>query len=147
MHGKQLLYLGPGLQVLTASDNTTVHLNNNVESLQTRWHHTLLLNGKGNKDHLPQRERKGCFIIHTDVTIPDGGHADRYKHLKEQPADLDDMLCEHIKNFDWPTLRWILQMMNRILKSPKKLWRKSKVTAHHRHMQYTQMCHTQRHHT
>ena len=41
------------------------------------------------------------------------------------------MLCEQIKHFGEATLRWLLQMMNSILKTHKfpKLWRKSKVIA------------------
>ena len=41
------------------------------------------------------------------------------------------MLCEQIKHFGMTTLRWLLQMMNSILKTHKfpKLWRKSKVIA------------------
>ena len=41
------------------------------------------------------------------------------------------MLCEQIKHFGEATLRWLLQMMNSILKKQKfpKLWRKSKVIA------------------
>ena len=71
--------------------------------------HQLLLNGKGNKLHVPRRESK--------LTSP---------FLME-----DDMLCEQIKHFGEATLRWLLQMMNSILKTQKfpKLWRKSKVVA------------------
>ena len=41
------------------------------------------------------------------------------------------MLREQIKHFGEATLRWLLQMMNSILKTQKfpKLWRKSKVIA------------------
>ena len=41
------------------------------------------------------------------------------------------MLCEQIKHFGDATFRWLLQMMNSILKTQKfpKLWRKSKVIA------------------
>ena len=54
------------------------------------------------------------------------------KALKNnKAARLDDMLCEQIKHFGEATLRWLLQMMNSILKTQKlpKLWRKSKVIA------------------
>ena len=54
------------------------------------------------------------------------------KALKNnKAAGLDDMLCEQIKHFGEATLRWLLQMMNSILKTQKfpKLWRKSKVIA------------------
>ena len=54
------------------------------------------------------------------------------KALKNnKAAGLDDMLCEQIKHFGEATLRWLLQMMNSILKKHKfpKLWRKSKVIA------------------
>ena len=54
------------------------------------------------------------------------------KALKNnKTAGLDDMLCEQIKHFGKATLRWLLQMMNSILKTQKfpKLWRKSKVIA------------------
>ena len=50
---------------------------------------------------------------------------------KNKAAGLDDMLYEQIKHFGEATLRWLLQMMNSILKTHKfsKLWRKSKVIA------------------
>ena len=54
------------------------------------------------------------------------------KALKNnKAAGLDDMLCEQIMHFGEATLRWLLQMMNSILKKQKfpKLWRKSKVIA------------------
>ena len=54
------------------------------------------------------------------------------KALKNNKAAcLDDMLCEQIKHFGEATLRWLLQMMNSILKTHKfpKLGRKSKVIA------------------
>ena len=50
---------------------------------------------------------------------------------KNKAAYIDDMLCEQIKKFVSATIRWVLQMMNSILKSHKfsKPWRKSKVIA------------------
>ena len=48
--------------------------------------HQLLLNGKGNKDHVPQRKKKTktrCNRIHADITIPYEGPAERYQRLKE----------------------------------------------------------------
>ena len=54
------------------------------------------------------------------------------KALKNnKAAGLDDMVCEEIKHFGEATLRWLLQMMNSILKTHTfpKLWRKSKVIA------------------
>ena len=46
--------------------------------------HQLILNGKGNKNHVPlrERERKKWNRIHADVTIPDGGPAVRHQRLK-----------------------------------------------------------------
>ena len=49
------------------------------------------------------------------------------KFLKSnKAAGIDGMLCEQIKNFGPATLRWVLQMMNSILKSHRvpKLLRK-----------------------
>ena len=86
--------------------------------------HQLLLNDKGNKLHVPRREK----MPRQTVFMEDLLH--RVKALKNnKAAGLDDMLCEQIKHYGEATLRWLLQMMNSILKTQKfpKLWRKSKV--------------------
>ena len=69
--------------------------------------------------------KTNCHRVKTNVTIFDGGPSARCQSLK------DDMLREQIKHFGEATLRWLLQMMNSILKTQKfpKLWRKSKVIA------------------
>ena len=84
--------------------------------------HQPLLNGKGNKLHVPRREKMPRqSVTESKLTSP-------FLILTE---GLDDMLCEQIKHFGVATLRWLLQMMNSILKTQKfpKLWRKSKVIA------------------
>ena len=97
--------------------------------------HQLLLNGKGNKLHVPRREKMPRqTVTESKLASPflmeDLLHG--VKALKNnKAAGLDDMLCEQIKHFGEATLRWLLQMMNSILKTQKfpKLWRKSKVIA------------------
>ena len=97
--------------------------------------HQLLLNGKGNKLHVIRREKMPRqTVTESNLTSPflmeDLLHG--VKALKNsKAADLDDMLCEQIKHFGEATLRWLLQIMNSILKTHKfpKLWRKSKVIA------------------
>ena len=97
--------------------------------------HQLLLNGKGNKLHVPRREKMPRqTVTESKLTslflMEDLLHG--VKALKNnKAAGLDDMLCEQIKHFGEATLRWLLQMMNSILKTQKfpKLWRKSKVIA------------------
>ena len=97
--------------------------------------HQLLLNGKENKLHVPRREKMPRqTVTESKLTSPflmeDLLHG--VKALKNnKAAGLDDMLCEQIKHFGEATLRWLLQMMNSILKTQKfpKLWRKSKVIA------------------
>ena len=97
--------------------------------------HQLLLNGKGNKLHVPRRKKMPRqTVTESKLTSPflmeDLLHG--VKALKNNKATgLDDMLCEQIKHFGEATLRWLLQMMNSILKTQKfpKLWRKSKVIA------------------
>ena len=97
--------------------------------------HQLLLNGKGNKLYVPRREKMPRqTVTESKLTSPflmeDLLHG--VKALKNNKAvGLDDMLCEQIKHFGEATLRWLLQMMNSILKTQKfpKLWRKSKVIA------------------
>ena len=92
--------------------------------------HQLLLNGKGNKLHVPGREKMPRqTVTESKLTSPflmeDLLHG--VKALKNnKAAGLDDMLCEQIKHFGEATLRWLLQMMNSILKTHKfpKLWRK-----------------------
>ena len=97
--------------------------------------HQLLLNGKGNKDSKPRRERMPRHTA-TESTLAS-------PFLKEEllkcinalknnnTAGLDDMLCEQIKHFGPATLQWLLKMMNNILETQKfpKIWRKSKVIA------------------
>ena len=97
--------------------------------------HQLLLNGKGNKDSKPRRERMPRHTA-TESTLAS-------PFLKEEllkginalknnkAAGLDDMLCEQIKHFGPATLQWLLKMMNNILETQKfpKIWRKSKVIA------------------
>ena len=97
--------------------------------------HQLLLNGKGNKLHVPRREKMPRqTVTESKLTSPflmeDLLHG--VKALKNnKAAGLDDLLCEQIKHFGEATLRWLLQMMNSILKTQKfpNLWRKSKVIA------------------
>ena len=97
--------------------------------------HKLLLNGKGNKLHVPRRYKMPRqTVTESKLTSPfmmeDLLHG--VKALKNnKAAGLDDMLCEQIKHFGEATLRWLLQMMNSIMKTQKfpKLWRKSKVIA------------------
>ena len=96
--------------------------------------HQLLLNGNGNK-HVPRRENMPReSVTESKLTSPflmeDLLHG--VKAVKNnKAAGLDDMLCEQIKHFGEATFRWLLQMMNSILKTQKfpKLWRKSKVIA------------------
>ena len=82
--------------------------------------HQLLLNGKGNKLHVPRREKMPRqTVTESKLTSPflmeDLLHG--VKALKNnKAAGLDDMLCEQIKHFGEATLRWLLQMMNSILK-------------------------------
>ena len=91
--------------------------------------HQLLLNGKGNKLHVPRREKMPRqTVTESKLTSPflmeDLLHG--VKALRNnKAAGLDDMLCEQIKHFGEATLRWY------ILKTHKfpKLWRKSKVIA------------------
>ena len=97
--------------------------------------HQLLLNGKRNKLHVPRREKMPRqTVTESKLTSPflmeDLLHG--VKALKNnKEAGLDDMLCEQMKHFGEATLRWLLQMMNSILKTHKfpKLYRKSKVIA------------------
>ena len=97
--------------------------------------HQLLLNGKGNKLHVPRWEKMPIqTVTESKRTSPflmeDLQHGvNALKNSKA--AGLDDMLCEQIKHVGEATLRWLLQMMNSILKTQKfpKLWRKSKVIA------------------
>ena len=98
--------------------------------------HQLLLNGKGNKLHVPRREKMPRqTVTESKLTSPflmeDLLHG--VKALKNNNAAGldDDMLCEKNQHFGEATLRWLLQIMNSILKTPKfpKLWRKSKVIA------------------
>ena len=97
--------------------------------------HQLLLNGKGNKLHVPRIEKMPRQTVTeskltSQFLIQDLLHG--VKALKNsKAAGLDDMLCEQIKHYGETTLRWLLQMMNCILKTQKfpKLWRKSKVIA------------------
>ena len=85
--------------------------------------HQLLLNGKGNKLHVPRREKmQRQAVTESNLTSPflmeDLLHG--VKALKNnKAAGLDDMLCEQIKHFGEATLRWLLQMMNSILKTQK----------------------------
>ena len=49
--------------------------------------HQLLLNGKGNKLHVPRREKMPrCHRVKTNVTIFYGGHSARCQSLKEQQS-------------------------------------------------------------
>ena len=51
--------------------------------------HQLLLNGKGNKLHVPRREKmpsQNCHRVKTNVTIFDGGPSARCQSLKEQQS-------------------------------------------------------------
>ena len=90
----------------------------------------LLLNGKGNKLHVPRREKMPRqTVTESKLTSPFlmEDLLPGVKALKNnKAAGLDDMLCEQIKHFGEATLRWLLQMMNYILKTQKfpKLWRK-----------------------
>ena len=93
----------------------------------------LLLNGNGNKLHVPQREKMPRqTVTESKLTSPflmeDLLHGVKALN-NNKAAGLDDMLCEQIKHFGEATLRWLLQMMNSILKTQKfpKLWRKSYV--------------------
>ena len=85
--------------------------------------HKLLLNGKGNKLHVPRRVKmQRQAVTESNLTSPflmeDLLHG--VKALKNtKAAGLDDMLCEQIKHFGEATLRWLLQMMNSILKTQK----------------------------
>ena len=83
--------------------------------------HQLLLNGKGNKLHVPRREKMPRqTVTESKLTSPFlmEDLLDGVKALKNnKAAGLDDMLCEQIKHFGEATLRWILQMMNSILKT------------------------------
>ena len=65
----------------------------------------------------------------TNVTIFDGGPFARCQSLKEQQSSRPRRYA--LWHFGEATLRWLLQMMNSILKKQKfpKLWRKSKVIA------------------
>ena len=85
--------------------------------------HQLLLNGKGNKLHGPRREKMPRqTVTESKLTSPflmeDLLHG--VKALKNNKAEgLDDMLWEQIKHFGEATRRWLLQMMNSILKTQK----------------------------
>ena len=97
--------------------------------------HQLLLNGKGNKLHVPRREKMPRQTVTESKLTSPFLMEDRLRGVKalknNKAAGLDDMLCEQIKHFGEATLRWLLQMMNSILKTQKfpKLWMKSKVIA------------------
>ena len=95
----------------------------------------LLLNDKGNKLHVPPREKMPRQTV-TESKLTSSFLMEVLLHgakaLKNnKAADLDNMLCEQIKHFGKATLRWLLQMITSILKTQKfpKLWRKSKVIA------------------
>ena len=97
--------------------------------------HQLLLNGKENKDHVPQSEYRPKQNFTESMPTPPFHMEELQKGINalknSKTAGLDDMLCEQITNFGQATIRWVLQMMNSILKFHKfpKLWRKSKVIA------------------
>ena len=124
-HGKQS----------TSSQKTTQNLSSNVKSLPTQVAHQLLLNGKGNKLHVPRREKMPRQTVTESKLMSPFLMEDLLHGVKalknNKAAGLDDMLCEQIKHFGEATLRWLLQMMNSILKTQKfpKLWKKSKVIA------------------
>ena len=112
---------------------TTLHPNNNIESLKTSCrtnYHSMVKKTrttshkekKTPKQHATESMLTSPFQMED---LPNG--INTFKSNKT--ACLDDMFCEQIKNFGSATLRWVLQMMNSILKSHEfsKLWRKSKV--------------------
>ena len=97
-HGKQS----------TSSQKTTQNLSSNVVTAD-QVAHQLLLNGKGNKLHVPRREKMPRqTVTESKLTSPflmeDLLHG--VKALKNnKAAGLDDMLCEQIKHFGEATLR------------------------------------------
>ena len=92
--------------MIESNDSTHSRLHN-IESLQTRW----LTNYYSMVKETLQMEHliKGINAVKSN-----------------KAAGPYDMIGEQIKNFGPTTLRWVLQVMNSILKF-SKLWRKSKV--------------------
>ena len=74
--------------------------------------HPLLLNGKGNKLHVPRREKMPRqTVTESKLTSPflmeDLLHG--VEALKNnKAAGIDNMFCEQIKHFGEATLRWLL---------------------------------------
>ena len=77
--------------------------------------HQLLLNGKGNIDHVPQREKRPKQDATESMLMSPFQMEDLLKGINalknNKAAGLDDMLCEQINNIGWATLHWLLQMI------------------------------------
>ena len=101
--------------------------------------HQLLRNGKGNKLYVPRREKMPRqTVTESKLTSPflmeDLLHG--VKALKNnKAAGLDDMLCEQIKHFSEANLRWLLQMINSILKTHKLITKAMEEVKSNRHPQ------------
>ena len=74
----------------TSLRKTTLHVISNVESLQTRWltNYYSMVKETRITSHREEKDQTRCDRIHADITIPNGGYAERYQILEEKERSM-----------------------------------------------------------